>query len=229
MLDLDKIYDNRFFNQDNNPIWVEICDWFNRSGIVNDTDTVCDIACGNGEFINNIRCKAKYGVDIRSGGSGRLAPDVRFVSKNALTIEAEDFPGGVPNVVFISNFLEHLDSKNDVITLLNALNRVLRRAANSRCIILGPNIDYTKERYWDFIDHKIALNAKSITEALEVCDFRVKTRLSKFLPYTTKSNIPQNPALVRLYLRCRPAWAVMGKQFLFVAEPNGSGALDTSA
>jgi hypothetical protein len=42
--------------------------------------------------------------------------------------------------------------------------------------------------------------------------------VTRFLPYTTKGRLPQARRLVRLYLRFPPAWLVLGKQTLYIAE-----------
>lgn len=42
--------------------------------------------------------------------------------------------------------------------------------------------------------------------------------IPRFLPYTTKSRLPQAPWLIRLYLRVPLAWWLLGKQALVVAE-----------
>jgi hypothetical protein len=41
--------------------------------------------------------------------------------------------------------------------------------------------------------------------------------IPKFLPYTTKSRLPQAPWLVSLYLKIPLAWHILGKQALVVA------------
>ena len=40
----------------------------------------------------------------------------------------------------------------------------------------------------------------------------------RFLPYTTKSRLPQAPTLVRAYLAVRPAWLLLGRQTLYVGR-----------
>jgi hypothetical protein len=40
----------------------------------------------------------------------------------------------------------------------------------------------------------------------------------RFLPYTTRSSLPQAPWLVRLHLAVRPAWYLLGGQTWLVAE-----------
>ena len=42
--------------------------------------------------------------------------------------------------------------------------------------------------------------------------------IARFLPYTTKSVLPQWPWLVKLYLRLPLAWWLLGKQSLVVAK-----------
>jgi hypothetical protein len=42
--------------------------------------------------------------------------------------------------------------------------------------------------------------------------------VTRFLPYTTKSPLPQAPWLVRLYLKVPLAWWFLGKQSLVIAE-----------
>jgi len=42
--------------------------------------------------------------------------------------------------------------------------------------------------------------------------------IPRFVPYTTKSRIPQHPLLVRLFVRCPPLWRLVGKQFVIVAR-----------
>jgi len=41
---------------------------------------------------------------------------------------------------------------------------------------------------------------------------------ARFLPYTTRSPLPQHPSFVALYLAVPLAWRIFGKQFLVVAR-----------
>ena len=49
--------------------------------------------------------------------------------------------------------------------------------------------------------------------------------LPRFLPYTTKSRLPQHPLLVRLYLRVPLAQRLLGKQAWVVAVKPPDGAV----
>jgi hypothetical protein len=87
-----------------------------------------------------------------------------------------------------------------------------------KIVILQPNIKYTGEAYWDFFDHHTPLTDNSLKEVLELTGYHVKHLIPRFLPYTTKSRIPQYTWLVVLYLHFPIAWKLMGKQLLIIAE-----------
>lgn len=87
-----------------------------------------------------------------------------------------------------------------------------------RMIVLQPNIRLVGSAYWDFLDHKTPLTDSSLAEAAITSGFEIEHLIPRFLPYTTKSRLPQHPALVRAYLRVPLAWRVMGKQTLLVAR-----------
>ena len=42
--------------------------------------------------------------------------------------------------------------------------------------------------------------------------------VTRFLPYSTKGRLPTDARLVRAYLAFRPAWWLLGRQTLLVAE-----------
>jgi hypothetical protein len=217
-IDLESLYYHRFAGIDNRPVWKEITRFFNKTGRVSEHESVCDIACGDGEFLNQIECKTKYGVDLRR--SPALSNEVIFLQKNVLDLCLDDFPGEAPSQFFISNFLEHLESKDQISQLLRGIARILDSAGSrrKRILIMGPNIDYVGTRYWDFFDHNLPLNANSVGEALASEGFTVTESIGRFLPFSTKSRLPKDPRLVRAYLAFPPAWRVLGGQFLITGE-----------
>ena len=85
-------------------------------------------------------------------------------------------------------------------------------------IILQPNIRLTGGAYWDFIDHRTPLTERSLIEAATIAGFREETTITRFLPYTTKGRLPSHPWLVRVYLRFRPAWLLLGRQTLYIGR-----------
>ena len=86
-------------------------------------------------------------------------------------------------------------------------------------IVLQPNMRLVGPRYWDFIDHRVALTERSLLEAAELANLRTVELITRFLPYSTKGRLPTAPGLVRAYLRFRPAWWLMGRQTLYVGTP----------
>ena len=72
--------------------------------------------------------------------------------------------------------------------------------------------------YGDCLDLQKALPDKSLAEAAVMAGFKTKSVIARFLPYTTKSRIPQHPLLVRAYLNFPPAWLLLGKQTLYIGE-----------
>lgn len=120
------------------------------------------------------------------------------------------------DVVFMSNYLEHLPSGGAVVEQFRVVRQLLR--TGGRVIVLQPNVRLAGGHYWDFIDHSVALTERSLVEAAELASFRTHTLIVRFLPYTTKSRLPQSPRLVRAYLSLPAAWRLLGKQTLFVGE-----------
>src|SRR5882757_11285046 len=80
MTDLSSIYKSRFSNtglEKRSRVWKILCaDFFQQQ--VPPQSAVLDLACGYGEFINNIRAAEKYGVDLNPDASGHLSPEVNF-------------------------------------------------------------------------------------------------------------------------------------------------------
>lgn len=177
-------------------IWKYLCMNFLQSFIKKDASIV-DIGAGYCEFINNINAKKKIAVDIN--------PDVKLYAKDDVEVilcpadKISDRLVKKVDYVFLSNFLEHLNSKEEVLKVLNAANNILKN--NGHIMILQPNIDLVKEKYWDFIDHKIPLNIASIIEALNITGFVSKKVIKRFLPYSTKSCLPKGVFLMSLYLK----------------------------
>jgi ubiquinone/menaquinone biosynthesis C-methylase UbiE len=116
--------------------------------------------------------------------------------------------------VFMSNFLEHLPSKELVLSTLRESQRILK--PGGRVMILQPNIRFLPGEYWDYFDHHTALTDRSLAEALVLAGFEVSVCIPRFLPYTTKSRLPQSPWLVALYLRLPFFWRFLGKQAFLV-------------
>jgi hypothetical protein len=116
----------------------------------------------------------------------------------------------------MSNYLEHLPSAEAVVDQLRVAHDLVKPGGT--VLVLQPNVRLVGGRYWDFIDHQTPLTERSLEEAGELAGLRTRRLIARFLPYTTKSRLPQHPLMVRAYLNFPPAWLLMGKQSLYIAE-----------
>ncbi len=212
---LEQLYTQRFPEAElaaKHEIWRVLCRHF-FSRYVQPGDTVVDIGAGYCEFINNIEATHKIAVDLNPDVRRFAAADVRVINESCTEIAQLD--SGSVDVVFMSNFLEHLPSKDLVLQTFREAFRILRKGG--RVVILQPNIRYLPGEYWDFFDHHTPLTERSLVEGLQLAGFRPTVVIPRFLPYTTKSRLPKAAWAVRLYLMVPLAWSILGKQSLVVA------------
>jgi SAM-dependent methyltransferase len=215
MNDLEELYRHRFVGQlsiRRDLIWQELARYLQR--FVPADGRVLDVACDRGGFIRNVRAAERWAVDVRDVRD-YLPDDVRFCQADALAL-ATVVPTDYFDLVFMSNYLEHLVSAEAVVTQLRAVHDVLK--PGGRVLVLQPNIRLVGGAYWDFLDHKTALTERSLGEAATAAGLVTRRVVARFLPYTTKARWPQHPALVRAYLRVPLIWRIVGRQTLFLAE-----------
>jgi len=215
--DLQRIYEARFrANLDyRRAVWrVLIDDFFQQ--FVRPTDAVLDLGCGYGEFINQVRCGSKFAMDLNPDMPQRVDQGVTTLLQDCSTLW--QVPDESLDVVFTSNFFEHLPDKASLGRTLDQTRRCLK--PGGRLIALGPNIKYLPGAYWDFWDHYLPLTELSLREALENRGFSVERCVGRFLPYTMAGG-PQYPLwCLRLYLKLPWAWPIRGRQFLLVVTKN---------
>ncbi len=212
---LKEVYDLRFDERDRavkDAIWKELGRFFQR--YIKPGARVIDIACDAGYFIRNVQARERWATDIRPVES-MLPSDVHFVRASGLDL-AEVVPNDYFDLAFFSNYLEHLPSTEAVLQQLRVSHALLK--PGGRVLILQPNIRLVGGAYWDFIDHQTALTEKSLSEAARMAGFETRQVIARFLPYTTKSRLPQSSFFVRAYLAFPPAWLIFGKQTLYVGE-----------
>jgi SAM-dependent methyltransferase len=211
---LDDVYASRFDDADaerKDQLWKVIARHLQR--YVPRDGVVLDLACDRGDFIRNIDARERWASDLRDM-SEFLPEPIRFVRSDGLLI-AEKVPTNYFDLVFMSNYLEHLPDGAAVIEQLRAVAAVLK--PGGKVMVLQPNISLTGNRYWDFIDHGVALNDRSLIEAAELASLGPELLIRRFLPYTTKGRLPVSARLASVYLRVRPAWTLFGKQSLLIA------------
>lgn len=212
---VQSIYTRRFSAHDReqkDAIWQVLCAHFFQK-YVNPTDTVLDVAAGYCEFINHIRCRHKIALDLNTDTAQFANPGIHVIRGRSTAMGL--LATTSVDVAFSSNFFEHLPTKDDLLTTLAEIYRVLR--PGGKLLVLQPNIRFIPGEYWDFLDHYLPLTDRSLVEALEIAGFMIAEVRPRFLPYTTKSRLPQYPWLVRLYLNLPVAQYLFGKQAWVVA------------
>ncbi len=211
--DLRQLYAARFAGKTEyrQKVWRQLCAFFAKW--VPADGAVLDLGCGYCEFINNVRCRRKFGMDLNPDARGFASPEVTILSQDC-SAPWEVAPGSL-DVVFTSNFFEHLPTKAALESTLEQAHRAL--APGGRLIAMGPNIKYVPGAYWDFFDHYLPLTELSLAEVLKKCGFRIDVCEGRFLPYTMSDGRQHPIWMLRAYLALRPTWRFLGKQFLVVA------------
>jgi SAM-dependent methyltransferase len=196
-----------------NALWSVLCSQFFQR-YIDRQSVVLDLGCGWGEFSNNISAYKKYAMDMNPDAAARLNDDVELFSQDC----SRPWPlaDASLDVVFTSNFLEHLPDKAHVESTIAEVKRCLK--PGGRLIAIGPNVRLLPGAYWDFWDHHVHISDRSLAELLGMNGFEVTEQEAAFLPYTMSDGKQPNLLLVKLYIRFRIFWKLFGKQFLVVAR-----------
>jgi SAM-dependent methyltransferase len=212
--ELQRLYERRFRAREDyrDRVWHVLAAWFGR--FVPRTSTVLDLGCGHGEFIRHVAAERRLAMDLN--------PDVERLAGHGVEVLNHDcsqpwpLDDGSLDVVFSSNFFEHLASKDDLRRTVTEARRCLR--PGGRLVALGPNVRLVPGAYWDFYDHHLPLTERSLGELLQDCGFDIRQSWAAFLPYTMSEGRPRFAWMLPLYLRLPLMWRLFGKQFLIVAE-----------
>ncbi len=210
---LQRLYARRFEGRAEyrDQVWRVLTGFFSQW--IQPNAVVLDLGCGYCEFINNSAAGKRFGMDLNPASVQQAAPGVTILTQNCA--EAWALPDDSLDVVFTSNFFEHLYTKNDLRNTLLQARRCLK--PGGRIIALGPNIKYLAGAYWDFYDHYLPLTELSLGEVMTETGFTVEERIPRFLPSTMSDGKRQPIWMLRLYLKLKFAWPLFGKQFLIVA------------
>jgi len=215
-MELEKLYKQRFTSlelESKKRLWKTLIDSFLQK-YIGETDVVLDLACGYCEFINNVACGRKIAVDLNPDATQFASEDVKVVHNPANDLH--DIENGSIDIVFVSNFFEHLQSMQELLEVVQEINRVLRQGG--KVLIIQPNIKYAYKQYWDFLDHRIPLSDVSLVELFHLVDFEIVKCYPRFLPFSTKSSPSKSSFFLKLYLRIPMVWRIFGKQTFLVAR-----------
>jgi SAM-dependent methyltransferase len=215
--ELERLYAARFPQRDREAkakLWQTLCDAFFSRYVPSD-GCVVDLGAGYCDFVNNIRARRRIAVDLNPDTRRFAAEGVEVLSLPLERVGEALEPGSV-DLAFASNVFEHMRSPEALLEILRAVREVLR--PGGRLVVMQPNVGVLGGAFWDFFDHTLPLTERGMAEALTIAGFDIVESRARFLPYTTKSRLPQWDLLVRLYLRLPPAQFLFGKQMLVVAE-----------
>jgi SAM-dependent methyltransferase len=213
-LDFRRLYEyrhRRVYREDRLAVWNEIAPFVYT--LMGRPERVLDPAGGWGEFINAVPAPERWMVDAVEIPEDQLDPTVKVIFAE---IGAVDLPDAYFEGIFVSNFLEHLASPDEIADFLAQMRRAL--APGGRIVVMGPNFKYTWKQYFDFADHRLALTHVTVMEHLAAAGFSIDSVAPRFLPYSFTGRLPARPELTRLYLNMPFAWQVLGKQFLIVGS-----------
>jgi len=178
---LDAVYAARFPAADReakDAVWQVLCRRFFQR-YVDASDVVLDLGAGFGEFLRHIRCARRIAVDIEQLSGRVFPPGTEEVLVASDRLSSRVAPESV-DVVFCSNFFEHLHDKQTFLATLAENRKVL--GPGGRLLVLQPNIRFVGGAYWDFVDHHLPLTDRTLVEACESLAFEVVEVIPRFLP-----------------------------------------------
>ncbi len=213
----NRIYEYRFANVDmqkKNVVWKEIAHFLYNTHL-NKPQKTLDPAGGLCEFINHVPSAERWTIDLSDEVKKFAAPDIKTIIGNNLEVE---LPENYFDGIFISNFLEHLNSQFEVADFLERMFKTLK--SKGRIVIMGPNFRYTYKDYFNFADHTVILTELGVAEHLYGAGFNIVKNYPQFLPlsFRSKGFLPVNSFIIKTYLNIPFAWKFLGEQFLLVAE-----------
>lgn len=213
-MDYQRLYEYRFREIDQDAraaVWKPIARFVYEQ--LGRPERVLDPAAGRCEFLNAIPARERWGVDLAAYSEADAKPGTKLIVADVMDAE---LPEAHFDAVFVSNFLEHLPTPGAVNAFLAKMRDCLR--VGGRIAVMGPNIRYCADEYWDCADHELALSHIAVEEHLYTAGLEPTVTYPRFLPYSFRGLLPPSPRLTSLYLRLRLAWRLLGKQFLVLAE-----------
>lgn len=209
---LQQLYANRFDKSQQKAklaLWKVLIQEFLQK-YVPSQGTVLDIGGGYCEFINQVQASQKFLIDLNPDAKTFADASVTVLN---LDILADDKNYLVPesyfDTIFVSNFFEHLRSKEEVIEILAFCYSRLKIGGS--ILIIQPNFKYSFSEYYDFIDHYLPITDASLKEVLQAVGYSIDEIIPRFLPFTTKGR-PSSTFLLKIYLKMPLLWGFLGGQ-----------------
>ncbi len=192
-------------------VWRALWRYYFRHRI-RPSDTVLDLGCGYGDFINNVVAKRRIALDLWPGFEAHLDAGVQPVVGPVDDLSAID--DGSVDYAFASNLFEHVSQQEFAATLAGLRSKL---SAGGTLTVLQPNYRYAAREYFDDYTHVSIYSHISLCDFLAANGFEPVEVRPRFLPLTVKSRLPAWGPLVGLYLASpvKP----LGKQMLVRARP----------
>jgi SAM-dependent methyltransferase len=215
---LKNLYANRFDSNQRkakNDLWKILIDSFLQAH-VGRNKKVLDIAGGYCEFINQVKASEKFLIDLNPDAENFADQDVKVLHFDVLRkISDQQIPFAYFDTIFVSNFFEHLRSKEELIQVLSFCFDRLKPAG--KLLIIQPNFKYSYREYYDFVDHHLPITDRSLVEILQAIGFQIDTIIPRFLPFSTKGR-PSATLLLKIYLKIPLLWHFFGGQLFIKAS-----------
>jgi hypothetical protein len=174
-------------------IWKEIVNYIYKD--IGEVYTLIEMGAGFCDFINQFPAKNKICYEFNSKMKLYANNNITFIEKDVIFIDEQG--NSTADLVFASNFLEHIDRKTLTI-LMPKIYNVLKQGG--KLVLIQPNYNLCKKKYFDDITHKTIFDDKSIRYFLKYYGFIVNKVIPGFLPFQMKLKLPKFPILVRMYL-----------------------------
>lgn len=190
-------------------VWREIARYIERDAP--DCDLAVELGAGYCDFINQFRARRKLAFDLNPQMARFAAPSVEMRVTDATALAGVE-PGSA-DLVFASNFLEHLTAPQ-LDTLLPRVRECL--SARGRLILLQPNYARCAERYFEDPTHVTIFSDESLAATLTQHGLGVLKLVPGLLPFSMKTRLPKSGILTRLYLSS--PWKPLAAQMYAVAR-----------
>ena len=195
-------------------VWGALWRYYFRHRI-DASDTVLDLGCGYGDFINHVVAKRRIALDLWPEFVSHIGPGIETLVASLTDLSAlED---GTIDYAFASNVVEHV-TKDEFASLLACLKTKL--SARGRLTLIQPNYRYASAEYFDDYTHISIWSHVSLADFLTANGYEVIEIRPRFLPLTVISRIPVFSPLIGLYLIS--PFKPLGKQMLLSARARGS-------
>ena len=203
-------FDSRFkFDLGRKKVWDAIVDHL-QPKFFNNIETVVELGCGYGDFINSVKAVNKIAVDINDC-KDYLSSDVTFYKKNV--IDLEFIKTNSVDLVFASNLVEHLVWE-EIDKMIHEVRRILKKS--SKLVLIQPNYRLCSSNYFDDYTHRTIFSDVSLRDYLKSQGFRINYINPRYLPFSMQGILPKTYFLTKLYLDLNSP--ILGKQMLVVSE-----------